>query len=203
MQTIATLARQLIDGHRGPVKLTGFYAVLEAATGGQDNDAKSIIIDCYGASRTVEQKDAIMDEWRQRRAGLKSGDSKNRDGVKDVDEGATPLRADSGTESGDDDGDDASGNTASDVFYPEMTINSAALLQSVATAVKETKTLSSAELGAVLKMCGLRSYKQMTYNLVKAISRRPSCCSSREACARATLPGRWSLPPTSCSTCGA
>jgi len=172
MRTIATLARQLIEGHRGPVKLTGFYAVLEAATGGQDNDAKSIIIDCYGASRTVEQKDAIMDEWRQRRAGLKSSDSKHRDGVKDVDEGANHLREDSGTESGDDDVDAASSNTASDVFYPEMTIYSAALLQSVATAVKETKTLSSAELGAVLKMCGLRSYKQMTYNLVKAIFKK-------------------------------
>ena len=172
MRTIATLERQLIEGHRGPVKLTGFYAVLEAATGGQDNDAKSIIIDCYGASRTVEQKDAIMDEWRQRRAGLKSSDSKHRDGVKDVDEGANHLREDSGTESGDDDGDAASSNTASDVFYPEMTIYSAALLRSVATAVKETKTLSSAELGAVLKMCGLRSYKQMTYNLVKAILKK-------------------------------
>lgn len=62
LQAIATLSRQLFDGHHGPTKLTSFYAVLQAATDVGQELPKSIIIDCYGAKRTVEEKDMIMAE---------------------------------------------------------------------------------------------------------------------------------------------
>lgn len=67
MQAIATLGRQLVDGHRGPVELIGFYAVMQASPGPQDSRPTSILIGCYGAKRTVEEEDLIMAEWRRQR----------------------------------------------------------------------------------------------------------------------------------------
>jgi len=169
MQAIATLARQLIDGHRGPVKLTGFYAVLQADTGDVGTNPKNIIIDCYGAKRTVEEKDMIMAEWGQRRCGP-TGDPKiSNGGVTVKTEEPTPfLSRDAGAQSSDGGGDAASGSDVADVVYPEITMNGAELLLSLASKQKGKKTLSLVELGAVLKKCNLRSYKQLTYNIVKA-----------------------------------
>ena len=173
MQAIATLARQLIDGHRGPVKLTGFYAVLQAETGDGGANPKSIIIDCYGAKRTVEEKDMMMEEWGTRRC-RPTGDPKivnSGVAVKTV-KSALPLSRDADAESSDGGGDAASGSDVADVVYPEITMNGAELLLSLEAKQKGKKTLSLVELGAVLKKCNLRSYKQLTYNIVKTIFKK-------------------------------
>lgn len=166
LQAIATLARQLVDGHRGPVKLTGFYAVLQASSGSQDDRPKSIIVDCYGAKRTVEEKDLIMAEWGRQRPA-----SADKPGGRAASSKLPPkLKA---VSSGDGDGDAASGSDSADTSaYPDLAINGADLLLSLPTAKKGVKSLSQADLCAVLSSCGLRTYKQLSYNIVKAIFKR-------------------------------
>lgn len=168
LQAIATLARQLVDGHRGPVKLTGFYAVLQASSGFQDDRPKSIIVDCYGAKRTVEEKDLIRADWgRQRPAsavnpGCRAASSKLHPKLEVV-------------SSGDGDGDAASGSDSADTSaYPDLAINGAELLLSLPSSKKGVKSLSQADLFAVSSSCGLRTYKQLSYNIVKAIFKRAS-----------------------------
>lgn len=165
LQAIATLARQLVDGHRGPVKLTGFYAVLQA--GREDGRPSSIIIDCYGGKKTVEEQDLIMAEWRQRRVPPPS--AQGEPGVPATLKKPTTQPKNDATVN-DGDGDAASGSDNADIeVYPDVVMNSADLLLSLPTAKKGLKALSKADLTAVLSSCGLRTYKQLTYNIVKAI----------------------------------
>lgn len=162
LQAIATLARQLVDGHRGPVKLTVFYAVLQA--GNQDGRTKSIIVDCYGPKKTVEEQDLIMAEWGQRRAaptGAPGGPAPLK---------KPPVKPNDNLDANNIGGDGASGrDDAGAETYPEMMMNSADVLLSLPSAKKGFKALSKASLTAVLSRCGLRTYKQLTYNVVKAI----------------------------------
>lgn len=171
MQAIATLARQLVDGHSGPVKLTGFYAVLQASTDGQSDRPQSIIIDCCGAKRTVEEKDLIMSAWKKQNAGdvgtqPKQGTpaalKKSPSPSKTVD---APSKAK--------DGDASSGSDATDKeSIPALALNSAEMLLSLPKVDKGVRTLSLKERNAMLSRCGLRSYKQLTYNVAKAIFKR-------------------------------
>lgn len=66
MQAIATLARRLVDGHRGQVKSKGFYAVLQATTCGKVERLKNMMIDCCRESRTIVEKELIMSQWEKR-----------------------------------------------------------------------------------------------------------------------------------------
>lgn len=171
MQAISTLARQLVDGHRGPVKLTGFYAVLQAATGGAQERPKSIIIDCYGAKKTVEEKDLIMAEWGRQQAGTTAAPKATGAGA--TTDKINPLVHDDGADGNPGSNDGGSGSDEAEaVEIPEMQINSPRLLLSLPTVKKGVMKLSKEDLAAVLSKCGLRSYKQLTYNLVKGIFKK-------------------------------
>ncbi|OSX74807.1 hypothetical protein BU14_0267s0008 [Porphyra umbilicalis] len=179
MQAIASLARQLIDGHRGPAKLTGFYAVLQTSTGVDGDSAKNIIIDCYGAGRSVEEKAMIMGEWRQRRAGIDGGGGSYGQGARRKEPATPSALADKDAErSGSDDKNDQDGDAASgssvageDDAYPIMTMNDPNVVPLLSTIQMGSKTLKQAELNLLLSMCGLRTYKQLTYNLVRGVFR--------------------------------
>lgn len=171
MQAISTLARQLVDGQRGPTKLTGFYAVLQAATDGAQERPKSIIIDCYGTKRTVEEKDLIMAEWGRHQAGTTAAASVTG-------AGETTMEVNSIVHNNDVDGKPRSHDggcsidDAETVEVPEMQINSPQLLLSLPAVKKGVKKLSREDLTSVLSSCGLRTYKQLTYNLVKGIFKK-------------------------------
>lgn len=170
MQAIASLGRQLVDNHRGPVKLTGFYVVVQASTGVKGDCPKNIIVDCHGDKRTVEEKDMIMAEWQQQRVARKGVITKaggapavqklSRPPPKNSVSAGVHTSGGSG-ESGSDDADN--------VVYPDVDIHSPKLMLSLPALQKGARTLSLQEFGAVVSSCKLRTYKQMTYNLVKGI----------------------------------
>ncbi|KAK1863147.1 hypothetical protein I4F81_005709 [Pyropia yezoensis] len=171
MQAIATLARQLVDGHSGPVKLTGFYAVLQASTVGQSDRPQSIIIDCCGAKRTVEEKDLIMSAWKKQNAG--DVGPQPQQGTPAALKKPPPLPKTVDVPNKAKDGDPSSGSEASDKqSIPDLTLNSAEMLLSLPKVDKGVKSLSLKERNAMLSSCGLRSYKQLTYNVAKAIFKR-------------------------------
>ncbi|KAK1869291.1 hypothetical protein I4F81_011769 [Pyropia yezoensis] len=168
MQAISTLARQLVDGHRGPVKLTGFYAVLQASTDVKSDRPQRIIIDCCGSKKTVEEKDLIMAEWSRMRVEAKGAERQPRvdSALKQpppTSEAAGEAKV-SDASSGSDDAEAAT--------FPEMTLNSSELLMSFSKATKGVRKLSEAELKTVLTRCGLRSDKQLTHNIVKSIFKK-------------------------------
>lgn len=178
MQAIAALGRQLVDGHRGTGKLTGFYAVLQTSTGVPSDRSKSIIIDCYGAKRTEEEKDLIMAEWgKQQRAARgtprKPGAASAVGKLPSPPNVDPPRSDDADADTTENDGDTASGSDAADrATYPQLVLNSVEVLLSLPNVEKGDDTLSSEDLKLVLSRCGLRSYKEFTYNLVKAIFKK-------------------------------
>lgn len=157
LQAISSLGRQLVDGHRGPVQLTGFYAVLQATTGVKKDRPRSITIDCYGDKRTVGEKDVIMEEWRQPRVANRGASSMpsppaavqtpHRPPGDRIDAVAA---AKGGNEEIGSDGVD-------DVVYPEVVINSSHLLLSFSSVKKGVERLSLKDFNAVVSACRLRT----------------------------------------------
>lgn len=168
MQAIASLGRQLVDGHRGPVNLTGFNVVVQASTGIKGDRPKNIIIDCHSDKRTVQEKDLIMAEWQQQQPVASNA------GV--ASERKSPIPPPMNDVAAVIDTPGGNGESGSDsvdkVVYPKVTIHTPKQVLALPSVKKGVKTLSLKDFGAVVASCKLRTYKQMTYNPVRGIFKK-------------------------------
>lgn len=151
--------------------MTRFCEVLKAAKGDEKERPKSIIIDCCGAAKTEAEKDLIISEWGHRLAAATDLHST-------IAGAGAPPKVDSPTpdsDAGNADGSSDAKSGSDDVDahdIPVMETNRAEMILSLSEAKKGTEKLSLMELSAVASACELRSYKQLTYNLVKGIFKK-------------------------------
>lgn len=141
LQAVASFGRQLVDDHRGHIKLTGCYAVRQATKGGKEDRPKSIFIDCYGHKRTVEEKNIIMAEYRKQQVASKGSLSQAAPATvlkepspppkSDVDAGVTAKRSNQ----------DIGSDSVDNIAYPGV-INSSHVLLSLGAAKKGVMRLA-------------------------------------------------------------
>lgn len=190
VHAIAILARQLVEDHRGQTKLTSFYAVLQATTGGAQHLPKNISIAWYGAKRTVEEKDLFMTYWGQQKEDSSVHASRGTTTAvataKNVNLSDSQHESETGGRDGASSGDDTK---PSDI--PETKINSVQFLLTVRKAKSGVRRLMCANLAEVLYSCGPRTYKKLTSTWSRPSSRRCTPSPWNGYFSSGTLPGAW------------
>jgi len=210
LDVMTSLAGRLLGTQHGTRKLSGMYVVVETeeeATG----DHQGVIIDCSSTKSSAQRQAFMSDWWRAhgRAASAKDGATKKatteagRTGSASAKVGAGTGEGNVST--GDESGPGAGGGDQAVVktVYPALVFNNRETIKSVAEVELGKKTLSAAELQALLTSWGLRSYKQVTFGMVAAIFSKVAAVVRQhlgymqfawaQVCPRALLLNVWTL----------
>jgi len=167
---------------RGDGGWTAMYVVLER-TSRAAITYKGVIVDCSRAIKTSTQGQAFMSDWsRQGGSAIAPPPARKHGGCGGG--GQDPVRPPVPEDDDDDsiDVDACLRDTASmgqdgglgeepgavDVF-PDLAFNTRSVIQQAPSALMGKQTLTAAEIHELMTSCGLRTYKQLTFYIIKII----------------------------------